>query len=238
MNLAGSGDRRWNMSSMRRFGWACMTLMGLVVGFSSLVYVLSDPTHYDAVFRPKYTHYHTMVVTHGVASILALVIGPWQFMGLKPLKPTGRRDKPVGRNLWHRRLGWLYLVSLVVGVLTGMPMAAMAEGGVSSRLGFFTVDVLWLVTAYLSLQTARRRKFAAHRRWMVRSYALTFGAVVLRLYLYGLQHLGYDFNSIYPFTPWLSWLTSLAVAEWILETVTPVTDKPRKQAHTSTPEAK
>ena len=205
------------MSNMRRFGWLCMTLMGAVVGYSSLVYVLGDPAHYDAVFRPKYTHYHTMVVTHGVTSILALLIGPWQFLSLRPEKPTPRQGTPAGRNLWHRRLGWLYLISLMLGALTGMPMALMAEGGTSSRLGFLTVDLLWLVTAYFSLKTARERKFAAHRRWMIRSYALTFGAVVLRLYLYGLQHLGYEFNSIYPFTPWLSWLTSLAVDEWIVE---------------------
>ena len=221
------------MSNMRRFGWACMTLLGLLVGYSSLVYVLGTPAHYDAVFRPKYTCYHTMVVTHGVTSILALLIGPWQFLPLRPDRPTARQATPAGRNLWHRRLGWLYFISLTLGALTGMPMAIMAEGGVSSRLGFFTVDVLWLVTAYFSLKTARARKFTAHRSWMIRSYALTFGAVVLRLYLYGLQHLGYEFNSIYPFTPWLSWLTSLAVAEWIVEgaphaklsrSVMPVTD--------------
>ncbi|MBS2040238.1 DUF2306 domain-containing protein [bacterium] len=206
---------------MRKLGWLCMTLLGLVVGYGSLVYVLGDPAHYDAVFRPKYTYYHTMVVTHGLTSVLALLIGPWQFLLLRPEKPTPRSQasSPVGRNLWHRRAGWLYFLCLILGALTGMPMALMAEGGVSARLAFLTVDVLWLVTAWLSLKTARQRKFAAHRRWMVRSYALTFGAVVLRLYLYQLQRMGYEFNAIYPFTPWLSWLTSLAVAEWILAEV-------------------
>jgi hypothetical protein len=201
---------------MRKFGWLCMTLLAIAVGYGSLAYVLGDPAHYDAVFRPKYTYYHSMVVTHGVTSVLALLIGPWQFRALRPDKPTPRQQTPSGRNLWHRRVGWLYLICLTLGAFTGMPMALMAEGGISARLGFFTVDVLWLVTAWLSLRTARRRQIAAHRRWMTRSYALTFGAVVLRLYLYGLQHLGYEFNSIYPFTPWLAWLTSLAVAEWIL----------------------
>jgi len=221
------------MTSMRRLGWAGMTLLGLLVGYGSLVYVLGDPAHYDAVFRPKYTYYHTMVVTHGVTSVLALLLGPWQFLPLRPDRPTPRRQNPAGCNLWHRRLGWLYFLALGIGALTGMPMAFMAEGGVSARLGFFSVDVLWLVTAWLALRTARQRKFGAHRRWMIRSYALTFGAVVLRLYLYCLQHLGYEFNSIYPYTPWLSWLTSLAVAEWILvgagradlsKSVTPLTD--------------
>lgn len=216
---AGFGDRGKNVKGMRKLGWLCMTLLAMLVGYASLVYVLGDPAHYDAVFRPKYTYYHTMVVTHGVTSVLALLLGPWQFLQLRPDKPTRLKAPVSGRNLWHRRMGWFYFICLLLGALTGMPMAAMAEGGVSARLAFLTVDVLWLVTAWLSLSTARQRKFAAHRRWMVRSYALTFGAVVLRLYLYGLQHLGYEFNAIYPFTPWLSWLTSLAVAEWILAEV-------------------
>lgn len=178
-------------------------MLAWVIGLGALHYVTGDPSQFDAVFRDKYTAHRTLVVTHGVCSIIALLVGPFQFL--------------KKRSRWHRQLGYLYLVSLVLGAVTGLPMALMAEGGPMARLGFALTDLLWLATAWLALQSARQRRFGEHRAQMIRSYALTFGAVMLRLFLYGLQHLGYEFNAIYPYTPWLSWLTSLAVAEWILE---------------------
>lgn len=178
-----------------------MTMLALGMGCASWDYVAGYPEQYDAVFRQKYLRYHLLVLTHGAASVLALVLGPFQFLRRGP---------------WHRPLGYAYLLSLFAGALTGLPMACIAEGGPLARTGFAVVDLLWVATAWMALSTARGRRYAQHREWMIRSYALTFGAVLLRFYLYGLQQLGYDFNSVYPFTPWLSWVTSLAVAELLL----------------------
>jgi hypothetical protein len=49
---------------------------------------------------------------------------------------------------------------------------------------------------------------------MVRSFALTFGAVTLRLYLIPSQIAGMDFVTAYQWIAWLSWVPNIAIAEW------------------------
>lgn len=190
---------------MRLLGWGLLTYVACTVGMGAMLYVTGDPRHFDPIFREKYTAHLGLVVTHGVFSILALVSGPAQFWGAL------RREHPR----LHRGLGYLYLAGVLVGGLTAFPMAAIAEGGFWSRLGFAVTGALWLATAWRALATARRRDFSSHRLWMIRCYALTFGAVLLRVFLYAFQELGWKFDQVYPYTPWLSWSLSLLTAEYI-----------------------
>jgi hypothetical protein len=69
------------------------------------------------------------------------------------------------------------------------------------------------LAAYLHI---RNRNIAAHRDWMIRSYALTLAAVTLRIYLPASQIAGIDFMLAYPAIAWLCWVPNLAVAEWLV----------------------
>ena len=91
--------------------------------------------------------------TMGVA-IVALAAGPFQFMAALRLRRRGL----------HRALGFAYLGGVLVGSATGLVMATIAEGGLSSRVGFVVMAVLWFVTGLKAWSTARQRDFAAHRR--------------------------------------------------------------------------
>ena len=51
---------------------------------------------------------------------------------------------------------------------------------------------------------------------MVRSFAMTFGAVTLRLYLPIAPIMGYDFMAAYVAISWLAWVPNLMVAELYL----------------------
>ena len=55
---------------------------------------------------------------------------------------------------------------------------------------------------------------AAHQRWMVRSVALTFAAVTLRLCIPLSVVLGLPFEPSYQAIAWLCWVPNLMVAEW------------------------
>ncbi|MFV3517468.1 DUF2306 domain-containing protein, partial [Mycobacterium tuberculosis] len=59
-------------------------------------------------------------------------------------------------------------------------------------------------------------RIASHRRWMVRSFALTLAAVTLRIYLPLSDVLGIGFAASYPVVAWLCWVPNMAVVEWYL----------------------
>ncbi len=59
-------------------------------------------------------------------------------------------------------------------------------------------------------------RFAVHRRWMIRSWALTLAAVTLRLYLPLVMVLDLPFLPWYRAISFLAWVPNLVVAElWL-----------------------
>lgn len=144
------------------------------------------------------------ILAHVFAAAVALALGPAQFS-------TRLRQR---RPALHRWIGRTYLgVGVAIGGVAGLAVATHASGGPWARLGFGALAVAWLATGGLAYRAARRRSFVAHRRWMVRNFALTFAAVTLRLYLPSALVAGIAFERAYPVIAWLCWLPNLVVAE-------------------------
>jgi hypothetical protein len=78
---------------------------------------------------------------------------------------------------------------------------------------FATGAVALLAVTAMAFVAIRRRQIAAHRAWMVRSYALIFAAVTFRLWLGGLTALGLPFEQVYASGAWTVWFLDLFVAE-------------------------
>jgi uncharacterized membrane protein YozB (DUF420 family) len=76
--------------------------------------------------------------------------------------------------------------------------------------------VLWVTFALLGLRAILRRDVVAHRRWMLRTFAMTYAAVTLRLWLFALIPLLGDFRSAYLLVPFLCWVPNLVVVELLL----------------------
>lgn len=176
-----------------------LTFFALQMCWYAVRYLVFGNEGVPLPFEDRYLEYRSIVVIHGFAGMVALLGGGLQF-ALK-----GPR---------HRWLGRVYLLGVLVAAATGVPMALRAEGGWPAQLSFLLLDLAWLVTAALAWRTAVTRRFAAHRRWMERNYALTYSAVILRLVLNGLEAAGFGFNLIYPVASW-SWVSTLACAELV-----------------------
>lgn len=158
--------------------------------------------------------------THIAFSGFALILGVFQF--LKPL----RRKAPS----LHRWMGRGYVFVCVGAGLAGGIIALSSTAGPIAGWGFFILALLWVPFTLLALTSAMRKDFVAHERWMIRSFALTFGAVTLRLQLLMIDPLGLDFLEAYRWIAWLAWVPNLIVAELYIATLR----KPRRTKMTPT----
>jgi len=153
----------------------------------------------------------------GVAPV-ALALMPFQFL-------SGLRSRRPG---FHRWLGRIYVGAILVSGLAGLQLAFHSHAGGFAITGFALLAVCWLGTTLAALLFALRRSFARHRDWMLRSAALTFAAVTLRVYLGVSMAYGIDFDVAYPIIGWVCWLPNLAAVEIYLRFVRP--NAARRQA--------
>jgi uncharacterized membrane protein len=146
-----------------------------------------------------------LFVHAGLAST-ALLTGPWQFL------PRLRARVPR----LHRWLGRVYIFCCVVGGSGGLLLASGSTAGPIARAGFGLLAVIWLLVNLQGLRLAMTGRYAEHRRWMIRSFALTFGAVLLRIYIPISQMMGIEFMMAYRAISWLAWVPNLVAAELYL----------------------
>lgn len=195
------------MKVVSALGWGGWTHLTLLMAVIAARYLSLDPAEYFPGQVAVYLSHQAAITLHVAGGLLATVLGPFQF--IKRLR--------VGRWLrLHRWTGRLYLIGIGLGGLFGFYMTFVAYGGLSNKLGFGLLALTWLYTGYQAYATIRRREVDAHRAWMIRNYSLTFGAILLRLWLGVFQVAGLDFDTSYALTAWVAWVPHLIVAEVII----------------------
>ncbi|RBW43031.1 DUF2306 domain-containing protein [Loktanella sp. D2R18] len=146
------------------------------------------------------------LIGHIGCAVTALLVMPFQFS----IKLRGSRP-------WlHRYLGRIYVVACVIAGICGLWLATATQAGLVAAFGFGLLAVIWVYATLQAYLTARARDIARHRGWMIRSGALTFAAVTLRLYLGIGFATGGDFDEVYQLVAWACWVPNLIVAEWWL----------------------
>ncbi|HEX6639750.1 MAG TPA: DUF2306 domain-containing protein, partial [Thermoanaerobaculia bacterium] len=87
----------------------------------------------------------------------------------------------------------------------------------NTHLGFGGLAAATLLTTTIAYLHIRARRFVEHREWMIRSYAMIFGAVTLRLHmpLLAMATQG-DFDAVYAIVAWSSWVPNVIWAEWYI----------------------
>jgi uncharacterized membrane protein len=219
--------RRQKFSIGKAIGWAFLLLFAIFPVLVSTSYLTLNPESFPfADQRATYTAHLTMLMMHIIGAMLAILIGPFQFL---PGIRKGRWLKV------HRWLGRTYLISVLVGGLGGLYMAQFSYGGMVTHLGFGALACLWLYTAYRAYHHIRNKEIEQHRQWMIRNYALTFAGVMLRIYLPLSGAMGIDFLTAYRAISWLAWVLNLLVAEWIIRRTLPARRRAMVLARRETP---
>jgi uncharacterized membrane protein len=181
-----------------RYGGA---LLAVCIGLVSFRYIAKVGPVPQNVLANRFFDY--CIVVYAAAASTALILGFVQLSG-------------VVRRRWpglHRASGWLYVAGCSVGGVSALILSAGLSTGPVAASGFGVLGVLWLHATVQGLRFARARDFSRHRAWMIRSYALTFAAVTLRIYLPASQMLGVDFTFAYRSIAWLAWVPNMMMAE-------------------------
>lgn len=187
-----------------RVFWSVAALLCLgVAGYASR-YLLHPPTTAkEALGNPLGVPF---LAIHVAGAVAALLLGSLQFL------PGLRR---IGAHRW---IGRAYVLGCLVGGMAGLVLAPGSFAGPIASLGFGSLAVFWIAVNLLGWKAALDQRFVEHRRWMIRSWALTLAAVTLRLYLPTVQILDLPFLPWYRAISFLCWVPNILIAEAWLRT--------------------
>lgn len=196
------------------------------LAFSLPPYLTLDPSQARLPVPDGYPWYYPMLVTHiffGTVALLAACLQVWPWL---------RKHRPAV----HRWSGRLYVFAGVLPAgLAALTITPLGVWGANQRTANTILALLWLTTTVAGYRAARRRRYADHREWMIRSFALAFSIVANR---------PWSFLCILVFAPeaitadgdlaaspalaqaigvstWLSWVVNLLLAEWWLRRTRP-----------------
>lgn len=194
---------------MSKFLWVLFVVLAIGIGLYPLIYVISDVQ--GGILSSKSAEllagiWMIAFYVHILAGGLALLIGWPQFSSRLRAK----------RMSWHRSLGNVYLIAVMISGVAGLYLAFHATGGWVAKTGFGILAIGWLFTSYRGWSAVRKRDIPTHRVWMIRSYALCFAAVMLRIWLPLFMISGMPFLTAYVIIAWLCWVPNTMIAEWII----------------------
>ena len=219
--------RRGLRSVLEKLGWFGMLSL-LFVGVSSvfgrMIFMgdaqgVANPEEVYNAFDVRYAQLPLATWLHLLPALLIAITGPFQF-----IRAIRKRWRP-----WHRISGRVYLISGLIAatsafVIGGLnPFGGLNGPGFNEAMATFVISTLtiwFLVQAY---RTVRRKQFAQHREWIIRSWTVMLGIATERLLL-GMLMATTDvgIEVLFGATFWMALVINLAGAElWIHLTRTP-----------------
>jgi uncharacterized membrane protein len=191
------------------------------IAFSVPPYLSLDPAKSRVPAPAGFGAHYPMLVVHVVFGSVALLTACLQVW------PWLRQTRPA----LHRLVGRVYVFAgvLPAGVL-GLAIGARSPFGPIARVSNVFLASLWLIFTITGYRMARQHRFDEHRRWMIRSFALTASIITNRFwgviaYLILSPQLGSLFEgsermlswTVAGLATWLGWVVTLLAAEWWLE---------------------
>ena len=166
-------------------------------GVLAQVWIAVDPAIRSVIMTAPFQS-----LTHMLIAPVALLLGPLQFVpGLRTRYPS-----------LHRVAGRIYVAACLISGVAALVTSFSASGGLIAGLGFGILAVLWVTTTAGAWVAALQGRFGFHRLLMRFSFAMTFGAVTLRLQIP--VGLAFGYTSYSAMSVWLaytSWIPNIAI---------------------------
>jgi hypothetical protein len=147
------------------------------------------------------------VLLHGLTGTVMLITGPLNLY----IGETRRWLE------WHRHIGCAYIGAGYTATLAALAVNLRdPHDNPSIAISTTLLALAWIGTASMGWRTGARRKWAAHRDWMIRSYVLVWSFVFCRFVQRSDAEafLGPAGDAA---VVWLTWLVPLALCELALQ---------------------
>jgi uncharacterized membrane protein len=153
-------------------------------------------------------HWRIAFFVHVYASMWALLAGFTQFSSaLQSFYPRV-----------HRAFGYVYVTNVLL--ITGpaaLLMSVYANGGPTSKIAFGLLAIGWIAFTAVALSKAANGDFVGHRKFMIRSYALTLSALTLRAWKWSITNsVELPPMDVYRAVAWLGWVPNIIIAELLI----------------------
>ena len=187
------------------------TAIALALGFlayKGLQYYVATIEHFafdisEANFGRLWPN-RSWLLLHIAGGTAALFAGPFQLW-------TGLRNR---HPLIHRWTGWFYVAGVFLGGAAAFYLSFFSQPR-SFGVALFALGVAWWVSVGTAVQAIKQYRIEAHKAWMIRGYVVTSSFVTFRI-LIELPLWSFAGQSRLAVVLWLSWLTPLAVTEFLL----------------------
>jgi hypothetical protein len=211
--------RRWHVG---------LVLLGLLC-FGMLAYRLPHyvpPDPATSGVDPRNGPHYALLVAHVFTASVAIGVGSLQFW------PGIRRRFPRV----HRWLGRAYFfLGVFPSAVLAVPVALLSRFGLAQRAGLLLLAGLWFGTAVAGYRATRQHRYADHRRWMIRNFAITTSSAVARIWQPILLIIAIPqvrsmyhgdgaamISDVVGTASWLSWVGNVLIAEaWIRRPLRP-----------------
>ncbi|WNV83408.1 DUF2306 domain-containing protein [Umezawaea sp. Da 62-37] len=193
-----------------------MVVTVVFLAFSLPPYLTLDATRARLPIRADAPGQYPLLVLHilfGSVALLTSCLQVWPWF-------RGRY------RVAHRRIGRVYVFAGVLpSAVLAIPTSVYGHSGPVGAAGNVVLAVLWQATTTVGFRMARERRFAEHRRWMIRSFALGTSIVANRVWLVvlliallpsGASEAEFATATRHATVAavWLSWVANLVIAEW------------------------
>jgi len=204
-------------ASPLRARWLLPALAFVVAAFL----LFSLPPYFTGGTRVPSTFpmHYPLLVAHVMFGSVAMVTAVTQIW------PRLRRRHPV----WHRRTGRVYVGAAIPAAVLAMVIGAATPFGPFLAVSNVLLGAVWLWFTVNGFVAARERRFADHRRHMVRSATVALSTITNRIWtpvlFISLQSLrdsifgGNDEHYLWfvaGLGAWLGWTIPLAAVQWWL----------------------
>jgi uncharacterized membrane protein YozB (DUF420 family) len=192
--------------------WSVLVLLLLIVLVFFVIRLVVDVPNVvsgtipdESAFEHRYARYPWLAYAHILPGILFLLIAPFQLW-------RSLRNRNLER---HRRLG---RVALAAGMLSGVFAIIFgffqSFGGLLQASAAVAFGIWFLGALGYAYRAIRARDIAAHRRWMIRAFAIGLAVGTIRLWIGLFEAFGIlSFRDSFGVAFWISFLMHAVAAE-------------------------